>query len=178
MLNEKRRLYLYEALELRSEYDARIKTLRDCLPESRKNRGRYSFSSENDRKTLPSAEFDVKRAVKQIAEWEKKKRKLNNAIQRANFSHQVQFQGENVNLNEALELRKSLNETMGDLHTRVVHSSYQRVIYKEDRDILEPNELSYREADKNLEESRLFFRQLNRKIRRASFTVVVDYFDE
>ncbi|MCY3735893.1 MAG: hypothetical protein OXG13_05795 [Gemmatimonadaceae bacterium] len=26
---------LYEALELRAEYDGRIKTLRDCLPESR-----------------------------------------------------------------------------------------------------------------------------------------------
>jgi len=28
-------LYLYEALELRSEYEARIKTARECLPESR-----------------------------------------------------------------------------------------------------------------------------------------------
>ena len=34
MPTEQNKLYLYEALELRAEYDARIKTLRDCLPES------------------------------------------------------------------------------------------------------------------------------------------------
>ena len=40
---EGNRLYLYEALELRAEYDARIKTLRDCLPEARKNRDRLGM---------------------------------------------------------------------------------------------------------------------------------------
>ena len=40
---EGNRLYLYEALELRAEYDARLKTLRDCLPEARKNRDRLGI---------------------------------------------------------------------------------------------------------------------------------------
>jgi len=43
MKEKKKPLYLYEALELRSEYDARIKTLKDCLPESKQNRDRFSF---------------------------------------------------------------------------------------------------------------------------------------
>ena len=34
-MTSKAQLYLYEALELRSEYDGRIKTLKDCLPETR-----------------------------------------------------------------------------------------------------------------------------------------------
>ena len=46
MKDKKRPLYLYEALELRSEYDARIKTLKDCLPESKQNRDRFSFTQE------------------------------------------------------------------------------------------------------------------------------------
>ena len=29
---EKRKIYIYEALELRAEYDARIKTFKDTLP--------------------------------------------------------------------------------------------------------------------------------------------------
>ena len=41
---EKRKLYIYEALELRSEYDARIKTLKDTLPETRQNRDRLFYS--------------------------------------------------------------------------------------------------------------------------------------
>jgi len=178
MPDEKNRLYLFEALELRAEYDARIKTLKDCLPESRKNRDRFSFSRAEDKRIQPSNEFDVKKARKQVRDWENKKRKLNSAIQKANFSHQIKYQGETIDLSEALEMRKGLNETIGELHTQVVDSSFQRVIYKEDRDIVEPNELSYTEAVKNLEESRLRFRELNRNIRLASFTVMVDYFDE
>ena len=45
---KKRQLYLYEALELRAEYDARIKTLKDCLPETRQNRGRSFFSRDDE----------------------------------------------------------------------------------------------------------------------------------
>jgi hypothetical protein len=47
MEDKKKTLYLYEALELRSEYDARIKTLKDCLPESKQNRSRFSFSQDD-----------------------------------------------------------------------------------------------------------------------------------
>ena len=35
MPDEKNKLYLYEALELRAEMDARIKTFKDCLPEKK-----------------------------------------------------------------------------------------------------------------------------------------------
>jgi hypothetical protein len=54
-----RKLYLYEALELRAEYDARIKTLKDCLPETRQNRERFSFSREDDCRQRPCPDFDV-----------------------------------------------------------------------------------------------------------------------
>jgi hypothetical protein len=178
MPDEKKRLILFEALELRSEYDARIKTLRACLPESKKNRDRFSFSTGEDMRTQSSMDFDVHRARKQVRALENKKRKLNSAIQEANFNYQVQFQGDTINLNEALELRKGLNEALGELHTMLVNASCQRIIYKEGRDILEPNELSYTETSKELEETRRLFRELNREIRQASFTVTVEYRDE
>jgi hypothetical protein len=123
-------------------------------------------------------DFDVNGARKQVQALENKKRRLNSAIQEANFNYQVQFQGDTINLNEALELRKGLNEALGELHTLVVNSSVQRVIYKEGRDILEPNELSYTETSKEIEETRQLFRELNRKIRQASFTVTVEFRDE
>jgi hypothetical protein len=65
MKDKKKTLYLYEALELRSEYDARIKTLKDCLPESKQNRDRFSFTRD-DGMRRPSPDFDVASARKDL----------------------------------------------------------------------------------------------------------------
>jgi hypothetical protein len=43
---------------------------------------------------------------------------------------------------------------------------------------LDPNELSFPETSKEIEDTRQLFRELNRKIRQASFTVTVEYRDE
>jgi hypothetical protein len=177
MADPRQRLKLYEALELRSELDARIKTLRDCLPEARKNRDRlYSLREEGNRR--PSPEFDPVAARERLERLELRRRKLNTAIQQANFQHRVEHEGEAMTLSEALEVRKRLNESIGELHTQLVDSAWQRVIYKEDRDIVEENELSYPECSERLETARLAFRSLNRGLRAASFEVSVDFRDE
>jgi len=177
MKDKKKTLYLYEALELRSEYDARIKTLKDCLPESKQNRDRFSFARD-DGIRRPSPDFDVASARKDLRKIEIKRRKLNSSIQRANFNHFITFNGDSINLSEALEMRKALNEQIGEFHNQVVTSSYLRVIYKEGRDIVEENEISYADAVKNLEQARLAFRELNRKLRLASFETLADFQDE
>jgi len=177
MKDKKKTLYLYEALELRSEYDARIKTLKDCLPESKQNRDRFSFTRD-DGIRRPSPDFDVASARKDLRKIEIKRRKLNSSIQRANFNHFITFNGDSINLSEALEMRKALNEQIGEFHNQVVTSSYLRVIYKEGRDIVEENEISYADAVKNLEQARLAFRELNRKLRLASFETLADFQDE
>jgi len=177
MKDKKKTLYLYEGLELRSEYDARIKTLKDCLPESKQNRDRFSFTRD-DGIRRPSPDFDVASARKDLRKIEIKRRKLNSSIQRANFNHFITFNGDSINLSEALEMRKALNEQIGEFHNQVVTSSYLRVIYKEGRDIVEENEISYADAVKNLEQARLAFRELNRKLRLASFETLADFQDE
>jgi len=177
MKDKKKTLYLYEALELRSEYDARIKTLKDCLPESKQNRDRFSFARD-DGIRRPSPDFDVASARKDLRKIEIKRRKLNSSIQRANFNHFINFNGDSINLSEALEMRKALNEQIGEFHNQVVTSSYQKVIYKEGRDIVEENDISYADAVKNLEQARLAFRELNRKLRLASFETFLEFQDE
>ena len=131
-----RKLFLYEALELRAEYDARIKTSKDCLPEIRQNRDRFSFSREDDSRRRSSPDFDVADVRRKLKKLEVKRRKLNSAIQQANFNNRIEFGAESINLNEALETRKGLTEQIGELHTQVVKSAYERVIYKEGRDTL------------------------------------------
>ncbi|MCE2433353.1 MAG: hypothetical protein J4F29_10595 [Candidatus Latescibacteria bacterium] len=53
MPDESNKLYLYEALELRAEYEARIKTLKDCLSETRQNRNRSFFNRDDRREPAP-----------------------------------------------------------------------------------------------------------------------------
>lgn len=178
MSEEKKKLFLYEALELRGELDARIKTLKDCLPETRQNRERLSLLRGDDGIRRPSPDFDLPAARNALRKLEFKRRKLNSAIQKANFSNQVEYEGESISLNEALETRKALNERISELHQQVVSSAYERVIYKEGRDIVEANEPSYSECVEKLEQARLSFRLLNRLLRRASFQTVVDFQDE
>ena len=122
MTEARKTVKLYEALELRAEYDARIKTLRDCLPESRQNRGLFSRDSDSSRRPAPG--FSVSGAREQLRALEYKRRKLNAAIQRANFEHRLEHEGEDLSLTEALETRKALNERLGELHTQVVDSAY------------------------------------------------------
>ncbi|MBC8430528.1 MAG: hypothetical protein H8D96_01285 [Desulfobacterales bacterium] len=177
MKDKKKTLYLYEALELRSEYDARIKTLKDCLPESKQNRDRFSFSRDDGMRRA-SPDFDAVSARKELRKIEVKRRKLNSSIQKANFNHFIDFSGDSINLSEALEMRKALNEQIGELHNQVVSSSYQKMIYKEGRDIVEENEISYKDAVRDLEQARLGFRDLNRKLRLASFETFVEFQDE
>lgn len=178
MADVTRHLLLYEALELRAEYDARIKTLKECLPEAKPNRSRFSLLREDDGQYRPSPEFSVAEVREQLRALEFKRRKLNSAIQQANFQHEIELQGETLTLNEALELRKGLNDQLGELHTQVVQAAYQRVIYKEDRDIVEPNDLSYTASVQALDKARVAFRAVNRKLRAAAFAVSVAFLDE
>ena len=175
---EKRKLFIYEALELRGEYDARIKTIKDTLPETRQNRDRLFYTRDDDGRRRPSPDFDMAEVRRQLRKLEVKRRKLNSAIQQANFNSRFDYRGESINLNEALETRKSLNEQIGELHTQVVNSAYEKVIYKEGRDIVEENELSYTNSVNDLDYARLAFRELNRKLRKASFETLIEFEDK
>ena len=62
--------------------------------------------------------------------------------------------------------------------TQCVQSAYVRVIYKEDRDIVEPNDATFATSMEQLESARRAFRDLNRALRAASFSVVIDFTDE
>jgi hypothetical protein len=176
--NTPKTLKLFEALELRSEYDARLKTLKDCLPEAKRNRDWGLRSLRDDENRRPSPELDVAATRAEVRRLEVKRRKINTAIQQANFGHRVTVDGDSISLSEALEARKAINERIGELHAQVVSAAWQRVIYKEDRDIIEESELSYEECTRQLDDARLAFRELNRKLRTATFEVTVDFRDE
>ncbi len=178
MPDTKNNLYLYEAIELRAEYDARIKTPKGLLPEARENRGRFAFRSDDETRYRPVATFRVDDVREELNTLEFKKRKLNNAVQRANFDHTITIDGREMNLAEALELRKAVNGQLAELTSQLKNAAYERVIYKEDRDIVEGPELDYVAAAKALENKRVLFRRFNRALRAAAHDVVIHFKDE
>ena len=179
-MNEKKsgELYLYEALELRGEYDARIDTIKSCLKGSATGRRGSLWGGDDHAKRRPSPDFSVSDEHAALRTLEFKRRKLNSAIQKANFETAIVFDGQAINLLEALDVRKALNSQLAELRTQVVAAAYQTVIYKEDRDIVEESEVSYAESRDALDACRLAFRELNRKLRLASFETSVAFQDE
>ena len=171
------RLKLYEALELRSEYAARIATIKDCLAGGESG-ARRAFWREERSQRRPSADLDAAGERHALQALEFKQRKLNSAIQKANYETPIGFDGQTINLLEALELRKGLNARIAELKAQAVEAAYQTVIYKEGRDIVEASSVSYADSRRELESARSAFRELNRQLRRASFETTVAYADE
>jgi hypothetical protein len=178
MPDDKNNLYLDEALDLRAEYDARIKELRTLLPEAKESRERFAFRADDDVKRRPAAGFSPQAVREELNALAARKRTLNNAVQRANFDSRIMVAGESLSLSEALELRKAVNEQIGELSTQLAKAAYERVVYKEERDIVEAPEVSYAEVRKELDGKRRLFRALNRSLRAAAHEIAVGFKDE
>jgi len=177
MPDQNNKIYLYEALELRAEYNSRLNTYKDLLPEAQ-NTGSGLWDSSDDVRYRPVEEFDVENLREKIKNLEYKQRKLNNAIQEANYETFIEYNGREINLTEALDLRKAVNDEIKELRKKLQKAAYEKVIYKEDRDIVEEPEISYTKMEKELEKKRKEFRKLNRKLREISFATVIDFKDE
>lgn len=177
MVAQTGKLRLFEALELRSEYDARLKTLSECLPEKQENRGRLLFH-DDEVVRRPAQGFEVAAVRRKIDALEQKRRDLNAAIQETNFRNSIQHDAKSISLAAALDLRKALNSKIGELHSMVISAAWERVIYKEGRDIVQESHLDFAASEAELDQARHQFRELNRKLRTASFELEVDFRDD
>jgi chromosome segregation ATPase len=177
MPDEKSNLYLFEAIELRAEYDARLKTLVGLLPESQQA-GRRAFAVADTDSARPVEALNVEELRDQIEALRAKRRKLNAALQRANHESTIEVGADKPSLAEALELRKEANQEIAELAAQLKEAAYVKVIYKEERDIVEEPKQDLRTVRTKLEAKRLLFRELNRALQRANHEVTVGFKDE
>lgn len=165
MPDEQGNVYVFEAVELRNEYDRHIKLLEKVLEGEEAQRERMFGRTEHEEKT-PAAGFDPHEIEARLKKLQTKRVKLNQAIQVSNFEAQIEYEGEQVSLAEALELRKNLLADLTALKQRVQDSAYKRVIHKEERDIVhEPRHgfaQSYEEYLTKLRTLRLLITQIHR----------------
>ncbi len=84
MPDKKGNLYLYEAIELRNEYDRHVELLEGLLGESSKKRRLFN---DDDEDKDPAADFNQKEIENRLKKLQTKRVKLNQEIQKTNFEH-------------------------------------------------------------------------------------------
>jgi hypothetical protein len=177
MPDQKGNLYLFEAIELRNEYDRHIKLLESLVEGEASKRDSY-FRDNREEKKEPVAEFDVKVLAEKLKKIQTKRVKLNQAIQVANFECQVDFGGEKITLAESLEIRKNLLADLQALSQRVLNSAYKQIIHKEERDIVHEPKQSFKKSYEEYQNSLSKFRHLINQIHVANHENVVKFKDE
>jgi hypothetical protein len=177
MPDTKGNLYLFEALELRKEYDRHIKMLEDVLGIRESKRDRL-FSARDEEEMEPAAGFDPEKMEAALKKLQTKRVKLNQAVQKANFENPVQFAGEEISLAEALEVRKNLLADQEALGRRVSEAAYKRIIHKEGRDIVREPRQQFAESHASFLFNLRNIRQLMAHIHHANHTVTVAYKNE
>jgi DNA repair exonuclease SbcCD ATPase subunit len=177
MPNDTGKLYLYEALELRSVYDREIRLLGRLLKPEEGGRGAF-LAVRDSAERRPAAGFDPDHTEVRLKRLRVKRLKLNEAIQVANFQSQIAFDGESVSLARALELRKALLQDLEELAERVQEAAYVRIIHKEERDIEKLPPRPFEQAYKEFQEALERLRTLVTALHRANHEVPVAFRDE
>jgi hypothetical protein len=177
MPDNKGNLYLFEAIELRSEYDRRINLVQSILNEEGRPREGF-FRASDDEEKVESSDFDKEAVENNLKSFQTKRVKLNQAIQASNFNHYVKFEGEEISIAEALEVRKNLLKDLEVLSKRVTDSAYKRIIHKEERDIIREPSHKFSESYERYENKVRMFRELVTSIHVANHKNVVKFKDE
>lgn len=175
MPDKKGKLYLYEAVELRNEYDRHVELLEGLLGESLKKRGLFNDGDEDKN---PAADFDQKEIEEKLKKLQTKRVKLNQEIQRTNFETQIKHEGNGISIAEALEVRKNLLGDIKAVSGRAEKSSYVRVIHKEGRDIVQEPRHKFTDAYKEYQDSIRRLRNLVNQVHAANHSATVNYKDE
>lgn len=169
-------LYIFEAIELRNEYDRQIWLIEKLIEEEHAQRDRFYGREEEEKE--PVSEFSPNEFEETLKKIQTKRVKLNQAIQVANFNHQIEFNGEKISVAEALEIRKNLFADLDAIATRVTNSAYKRVIHKEERDIVHEPRQPFRETYEEYQENLKKLRDLITKIHIANHKNSVKFKDE
>ncbi|MBI4646552.1 MAG: hypothetical protein HY738_08155 [Bacteroidia bacterium] len=167
-----KKLLLYQALELRNFIDSHIGLLKRCISDRSKN------SSYGDSSSKYADDFKLSDVKDKFKNLEIKRKKLNIAIQKTNFESNVEFDGGNMNIAEVLELRKGYKTEIENLIKQTSDSSSVNIIHKEDRDIIEKNEISFTESYKEFLDIRNKFYEINCLLKEAALKFEVDFIDE
>jgi hypothetical protein len=170
-------LLLFEAIELRNIYDRKIGLLKGIVSVRGGGADFFSARSDADKKDYDD-DFNLEKTEKDLKSLETRRVKLNQAIQKANFTAALSFKGDEISIAEALEVRKGLLTDLDAVAEKVKKSAFKEIVHKEERDIEHRPQHRfpdvYGEFNEKLEE----LRRLAGAIHRANHQVTVQFKDE
>ena len=175
MPDEKNNLFIYEAIELRQEYDKHIKVLENLIEEKR---GKRDFLSREEDELRPAKDFDVKLIQEKLQKLQTKRVKLNQELQLTNLKTTLNYDGNEITLSEALEIKKNLIKDITILSDKLNESAYVKIIHKEERDIIKEPKQKFNDVYQNYENFLKKVRKLNQEIHRINHTEAVNFKDE
>ena len=170
-------LYIFEAIALRDEYDSHIKLLQNILNEPEGRKGGFLIHDSVEKKT-PVDDFQPDEYEEALKKLRTKRLKLNQEIQAVNFNSKFDFEGENISIAEALEIRKNLRYEIDTLSAKTVESAYSVVIHKEERDIVNMPRYSFKGSYSDFQKIIKRLRKLERAIHIANHNTTVAFKDE
>ena len=173
MPDRKGKLYLFEAIELRNEYDMHIALLQKLIYNDRED----YYRTDKDKKE-PVEDFNLKEFEKTLKKLITKRVKLNQAIQAANYKFQIEFEGEKISISEALEIRKSMQAEKDAMYQKVIDSAYNTIIHKEERDIVHHPNHSFTKSYEEYKAHIKKLRELINKIHIANHKNIVKFKEE
>jgi len=177
MPDDKGNLHLFEAIELRNEYDRNIKLLKK-LTRDDQDRGDRLFNNREEEEREPATDFNQKKQEDILKKLKVKRVKLNQAVQAANFKYQIDYDGEKITIAEALEIRKNLLTDIEAISQRVINSAYKRVIHKEERDIVHEPKHSFKQTYDDYQENIRKIRTIITQIHIANLRNRVNFKEE
>ena len=172
---ENKKLYLFEAIELRNAYDIQIDLLKKLLfGEAIKE---YFSEKSNDDKFLAD---DYKPATleKELQKISHKRLKLNQEIQNTNYSTKINYIGDEITIAEALELRKALKERLKFIKQKIDDSTMKRIIHKEDRDIEIKPTYEFKECFNEYNDALDEQRELLNQIHSMNHSTIINFREE
>ncbi|MCK5156975.1 MAG: hypothetical protein KAQ69_11130 [Spirochaetales bacterium] len=170
-------LLLFQALELRNNYDRKISLLKSIFETTGSKRDIFSVRSDIDRKDFDDA-FDFKQVEKDLKILETKRVKLNQAVQIENFSKTFQFKRSDISIAEALEIKKGLLSDIEALSGKVKKSAFKEIVHKEERDIVHRPKFAFNDTYKDYCVKLKELRTLNDAIHLINHSATVKFKDE
>ena len=177
MPDKKGNLYLFEAIELRNEYDTHIKLLENLLCEADNGNDRYYRGDECEEKEA-SKDFDQKEVEESLKKLKTKRIKLNHEIQKKNFNIQIDYNNGNISVAEALEVRKNFIDELKIISQKIIKSAYKKIIHKEERDIERKTKYNYKDVYQDFKKKIKDKRNLINEIHKANHKYTINFKDE
>jgi hypothetical protein len=152
--------------------------LQNLLDEKDDSKNSFSFRDRSDDNKEPVSDFIRKDYEEILKKLQTKRLKLNFEIQSVNFNTKIVFAGESISIAEALEIRKKLLSDIESLSSKTIESAYNKIIHKEERDIINKPKFQFRESHQNFQHVLKQLRILENTIHEINHSIIINFKDE